>query len=186
MSVFTENASSGGSIPESNATSGWIQIADSATIITPLSQPLIEGGDIILSNDKLGPTTNNSFTLSGINDPWNSATNSLNIANSGLSVGDNVFIRIDIDIVPDVIPQKFSLIFECYDDIDGTGNKLFDFEKTIGEITSNAGITLPIRDETRFLIVPEIINGSCKLVVRGTTRYNITVSSFNFLIIRGG
>ena len=180
MSVFTNNQS----IPPSNSISGWMEIADSITETVPITQDAIEGGQVSLENDGLGITSTEEFNMTGVSNPWDSATNTFNFAGSGLNVGDNIIAKIVLKVNPAVIPQKISLIYQCFSGIDGTGTLIFEFTKEIGEITSNAGIDVNYRDETRFHLLETLSNGSCKIYIEGTSRYNVKVVSFNFLIIR--
>jgi len=180
MSIFTDNV--GGSNPPSNSTSGWFEISDLATQSSPILQPTIEGGGVYLTNDQLGLTTDDSFLLDGITNSWD--VDSFNFLDSGLLVGDNILARVDLSIIPEIVPQDFSIVYECFDGIDGTGNKIFEFAKVLANTISSAGDVMNIRDETRFHLIPLIINGSCKIKITGTTRFNVTVNTFNFFILR--
>jgi hypothetical protein len=85
------NSDAGGSA--SSLDIGFVDYNDAATAVTPIA--FTSGVPVLLTNDKLGPFTNESYLPAGVT--------SIFVSNqfdwSELSLGDMVDIRIDIDVI---------------------------------------------------------------------------------------
>ena len=137
---------------------GWQDFADLTTQSTPLSQPLVEGGAIQLTTDNAGTltdgntTVNSEHTLKGLNDIWNTTSNTMQFGSTGIETNDIIDARIHFEISPNVVPQNFEIIFEFYDDVDGTGNKVFELVSAVQSVFENAGTYVERLIERRFLL----------------------------------
>lgn len=79
---------------------------DAATGVTPVNAPTA-GTWYTLTNDALGPNTLTTYGFPGVSSVWNASTNSLNF--SGLSLGDTVDIRVDIEVSTTAVIQEVSV-----------------------------------------------------------------------------
>lgn len=93
---------------------GIYDYADTATSTTPISLTLADT-QYQLTND--GTNSLSSYGLSGIDDIWDTSTNSFDF--SGLDIGDTVDLRIDLDVTTTSTNTAFSLYIEL-----GTGEQL--------------------------------------------------------------
>lgn len=84
---------------------GFWDYNDLATTTTPIS--VSADTDTVLTNDGLGSFTNKTYKLSGIDDIFNTSTDSFDW--SGLKLGDTVDIRIDIDVTTTSNNQDVSI-----------------------------------------------------------------------------
>lgn len=75
---------------------GWADYDDNATSSTPIT---ITGGAglTVLTNDTLGSNTNETKLPYGVAQLWDASTNKFDF--TGLSVGDLVSVRVDLDII---------------------------------------------------------------------------------------
>ena len=172
------------------ALQGWQDFADSATQTTPLSQTNVLGGTVQLTTDNNGTltdgntTTNSEHTLQGVNDIWNSTSNTIQFGGTGLQVNDIIDARIHFEISPNIIPQEFKLVLEFFDGLDGTGTKVFDLVSDIQAFTSNAGTYTELILERRFFVGDPIKDGSCVVSLEGSASFEVKVKGFNFEIRR--
>lgn len=169
---------------------GWQDFADVATQTTPLSQTNVLGGTVQLTTDNNGTltdgntTTNSEHTLQGVNDIWDSTSNTIQFGGTGLQVNDMIDARIHFEISPNIIPQEFKLVLEFFDGLDGTGTKVFDLVSDIQAFTSNAGTYTELILERRFFIGDSIKDGSCVVSLGGSASFEVKVKGFNFEIRR--
>ena len=136
---------------------GWQDFADLTTQSTPLSQSLVEGGVIQLTTDNAGTltdgntTVNSEHTLKGLNDIWNTTSNTMQFGGTGIETNDIIDARIHFEISPNVVPQNFEIIFEFYDGINGTGTKQFELVSAVQSVFENAGTLCRKIDRKKIL-----------------------------------
>lgn len=143
----------------------WADYEDTATNSTPI--PITSNTYSTLTNDGLGGQT--TATYSGGVNLWDTSSNSLDL--SPLSVGDQVFIRADIELNPNVnlVKADFRFWFEAFGG--------FELGVPLGSLDEGAGvwyrriISLPIyagSDEVRT----NPIRFQAKLGSDGSARVN--------------
>ena len=191
MAFITQhNQGGGGSSSGVQVALGWQDFADLATQTVPVVQSNVNGGSIFLPTDSSGTltdgntTTNAAHTLPGVSDLWNSASNSLNFGGSGILANDVIDARVHFEISSAVVPQSFKLVFEFYDGLDGSGNKVFELVSEVPRVTDNAGTFFEITPERRFFVGESIKQGSCKFKLMGTSSFSVKMKGFNFEIRR--
>lgn len=112
--VYTANGSGSGvwTTPPPAAgtiTQGIYNYNDLATTSTPIPLTLAST-QYELTNDGAGAQTTTAYGLSGITNMWNTSTDRFDF--SGLSLGDTVDIRYDIDVITTSPNTAFSLDLE--------------------------------------------------------------------------
>lgn len=88
---------------------GWFDYNDSATATTPIAVPGTSTY-VYLTNNGLGAFTNKSYKPDGIEDIFNTSTNSFDF--SSLSLGDTVDIRLDISVTTSTANQTVDVDLE--------------------------------------------------------------------------
>ena len=85
---------------------GFIDYDDDTTAGTPIN---ITGGAgfINLTNDGAGPNSNDSFAPLGVTDVWDTTNNRFDF--SDLSVGDQLIVRVDIEVTTTSANQEIAL-----------------------------------------------------------------------------
>lgn len=73
---------------------GWEDINDSAA-----AQALTAGSWINLTNDGLGAFSNGSYRLPTKNPMWNTTLNQFEFNTAGLTLGDTIDLRVDVDFI---------------------------------------------------------------------------------------
>ena len=171
-------------------TQGWQDFADLTTQTTPLEQTSIDGGQVQLTTDNAGTLTdgnttqNSATTLSGVNDTWDTESNTIQIGGTGLKVNDIIDARIHFEISPNVVPQNFKIIFEFYDGLNGTGTKQFELVSSVQSVFENAGTFVERLIERRFFIGESIANGSVVVKLDGSSAFEVKMKGLNFEIRR--
>ena len=156
---------------------GWQDFADLTTQSTPIEQVSVDGASVQLTTDNAGTLTdgnttlNSLTTLTGINDIWNTTSNTIQFGGTGIKTND-------------VVPQNFNLIFEFYDDVDGGGNKVFELESSVQSVFENAGTFVERLIERRFFIGESIKDGSAIVKLKGSSAFEVKMKGFNFEIRR--
>lgn len=169
---------------------GWQDFADAATQTTPIVQSNVAGGTVQLTTDNNGTltdgntTVNADHTLRGVNDIWNTTSNTIQFGSTGLQKNDMIDARIHLEISPNVIPQDFTLILEFFDGLDGTGTKVFELVSDVQSFISNAGTYTELLLERRFFIGDSIKDGSCVVNLKGSSSFAVKMKGFNFEIRR--
>ena len=169
---------------------GWQDFADLTTQSTPIEQVSVDGASVQLTTDNAGTLTdgnttlNSLTTLTGINDIWNTTSNTIQFGGTGIKTNDTIDARIHFEISPNVVPQNFNLIFEFYDDVDGGGNKVFELESSVQSVFENAGTFVERLIERRFFIGESIKDGSAIVKLKGSSAFEVKMKGFNFEIRR--
>ena len=169
---------------------GWQDFADLTTQSTPIEQTSVDGASVQLTTDNAGTltdgntTSNYLTTLSGVNDIWNTTSNTIQFGGTGIKTNDTIDARIHFEISPNVVPQNFDLIFEFYDDVDGGGNKVFELESSVQSVFENAGTFVERLIERRFFIGESIKDGSAIVKLKGSSAFEVKMKGFNFEIRR--
>ena len=91
---------------EQKKISGFIDYNDVATATAPISIPNTNTFTK-LTNDGLGSFTNKTYKPEDVTELWNVSTNQLDF--SGLSLGDQVDIRIDLEVTTTSANQEFDI-----------------------------------------------------------------------------
>lgn len=97
---------------------GFFDYNDSATAGTPIS---VTGGAgyVTLTNDELGAFTNKTFAPQGVTDVWDALNNRFDW--SDLKLGDQIEIRVDVEVTTTVANQEVDLAIEL-----GNGGSPYD------------------------------------------------------------
>lgn len=168
---------------------GWQDFADAATQVTPIEQTVTTGGSVQLTTDNNGTltdgntTVNSNTTMLGVNDIWNSTSNTIQFGGTGLAVNDVIDARVHFDISPNV-PQTFTLVFEFFTGLDGTGTKAFELSTPIPTVAANVGSFDEVTVPMRFFIGASISNGSAVVSLKGESLFVVKMRGFNFEIRR--
>jgi len=171
-------------------TQGWQDFADLTTQATPIEQTSVDGGQVQLTTDNAGTLTdgnttqNSETTLGGVNDIWNTSSNTIQFGGTGLITNDTIDARIHFEISPNIVPQNFKLVFEFYDDVNGGGNKVFELVSAVQSVFENAGTFVEMLIERRFFIGESIKNGSAIVKLEGSSSFEVKMKGFNFEIRR--
>lgn len=102
--VFVSDGAAGGSF-KTAFSMGWEDYDDAATAGSPIALVLADT-QYILTNDGLGPVTDDSFRLPGNSAAWNTSTNRLDF--TSLDIGD--FVEIRFDYIPTTTGVNHELI----------------------------------------------------------------------------
>ena len=171
-------------------TQGWQDFADLTTQATPIEQISVDGGQVQLTTDNAGTLTdgnttqNSETTLGGVNDIWNTSSNTIQFGGTGLITNDTIDARIHFEISPNIVPQNFKLVFEFYDDVNGGGNKVFELVSAVQSVFENAGTFVEMLIERRFFIGESIKDGSAIVKLEGSSSFEVKMKGFNFEIRR--
>lgn len=171
-------------------TQGWQDFADLTTQVTPIEQTSVDGGQVQLTTDNAGTLTdgnttqNSETTLGGVNDIWNTSSNTIQFGGTGLITNDTIDARIHFEISPNIVPQNFKLVFEFYDDVNGGGNKVFELVSAVQSVFENAGTFVEMLIERRFFIGESIKDGSAIVKLEGSSSFEVKMKGFNFEIRR--
>ena len=165
---------------------GWQDFADSNTSEqNPLIQANINGGRVQLTNNNNDTLTdgntnvNAETTVEGLNDTWDTTTNTFIFKDTGLEKNDRFVIRFHVNISADIISQDFKIILDFYDEPGGQGNYVFSLSKKAGSITKSAGVFEEDFPEIRGFIGESILNGSAIAYVYGTKSFKVENIGYN-------
>ena len=170
---------------------GWQDFADSTTTeANPLVQSNVSGGEVLLTNDNNGTLTdgNTTFnaetTVEGLNDMWNTTSNTLVFKDTGIEKNDVILLRVHARISADIISQDFDVKLDFYDDVDAGGNRVFGFQKQIHTETLSAGVFREKMVDAKFFVGDSILNGSATISLVGTKSFEATVIGWNLTILK--
>jgi len=170
---------------------GWQDFADSNTSeASPIIQPTVNGGEVALTNnnnDTLtdGNTSVNAETsITGLNDLWNTTTNTFDFAGTGIEKNDLLSLRIHLNIAASIIAQDFSLRFDFYDSPGATGNFIFSLNQHVATEALSAGVFRERITTIDAFIGESIVNGSAKVYLVGTKSFEVEVIGFNIRIFK--
>ena len=161
---------------------GWQDYADSNTSeANPLEQTNIFGGEVQLTNNNNDTATdgntniNGNTTVEGINDIWDTSTNTFTFKDTGIEKNDLFLIRFHVKENPTIVPQTFGIRMDFYDDVGGLGNKVFDLPGTGRTLTESAGVFEPDIIYVEGYFGESILNGSAKVFLEGTKSFEAEV-----------
>lgn len=170
---------------------GWQDFADSTTTEpNPLVQSNVSGGEVLLTNDNSGTLTDGNTTLNaettveGINDMWDTTSNTLVFKDTGIEKNDVILLRVHTKISADIISQDFDVKLDFYDDVDAGGNRVFGFQKQIHTETLSAGVFRKKMVDMKFFVGESILNGSGTISLVGTKSFEATVIGWNLTILK--
>ena len=170
---------------------GWQDFADSNTSeASPLVQSNVNGGELHLTNnnnDTLtdgNTTVNGETTLEGVNDLWNTTTNTFDFKDTGLGKNDIVNFRFHTNISASIINQDFGVRLDFYDDLGGTGNFIFSLSQHVATETLSAGVFRERLTQLNVFIGESILNGSAKAYLVGTKSFEVEVIGWNLQIFK--
>ncbi len=175
--------------PFKAANAGWQDFADVTTNNTPLAVTEPSGGEVKLTCDNGGTLTdgntneNSATTMDGVTDMWNTTSNTIQFANTGVKANQNVFARVHVKVSPNIVPADFRIRLDFFPEVNAGGTKVFSLEKHLEEVTSSAGVFEEYIEEFRFFIGESIANGSATINIIGSKAFQVKVVGFNFLII---
>ncbi len=119
-------------MPEESAKiSGFIDYNDTTTSATPLS--MTDGAWVQLTNDGLGAFTNKSYPPDGVTELMSTPGGALDF--SELSLGDDILIRNDYYVVPDVDQSTLDIKYDL-----GFGANAYTLERTVAQLALGSGI----------------------------------------------
>ena len=180
----------GGEIP-TNTFLGWQDYADSNTSeASPLEQTDIFGGEVQLTNNNNDTATdgntnvNGNTTVTGVNDVWDTTTNTFTFKDTGLEKNDLFLIRFHVKENPTIVPQTFGIRMDFYDQPGGQGNYIFSLGGSGRTLTESAGVF-----EEDFIFVEgyfgeSILNGSAKVFLEGTKSFEAEVIGWKINIYK--
>ena len=161
---------------------GWQDYADSNTSeANPLEQTNIFGGEVQLTNNNNDTATdgntniNGNTTVKGVNDIWDTSTNTFIFKDSGIEKNDLFLIRFHVKENPTIVPQTFGIRMDFYDDVGGNGNYVFSLPGTGRTLTESAGVFEPDIIYVEGYFGESILNGSAKVFLEGTKSFEVEV-----------
>lgn len=169
-----------GNIPSDNFFGGSFDVADAATVSTPITIPGTEAF-IQLTNDGLGSQTNNNFAPVGITELWDTTNNEFDF--SQLKLGDIVDIRLDINVITASPNTTVGVRLQA-----GIGvfpfsigwDKVF-FSSTVGA----PGIPL-VRSSFITMQTTTILTGKAEFQLASDKACTVVVNGWNYVITQRG
>lgn len=146
-------------IPSNTVEQGVYDYNDLLTATTPIALT-VAGTQYELTNDGLGPNTNTTYSLAGLDDIWDTTTNRFTFNDgSKLSLGDTVDIRFDIDVVTTSVNTEISLSIEMAEGgtpyqlsiVPPTNFKVAGTHKLVGVLSIYMGDTNTLNNPARVL-----------------------------------
>ena len=175
---------------------GWQEFVDSNTTeLNPLVQSSVNGGEVHLTNNNEGTATsgstndNSDTTILGLNDLWDTATNTVVFNGTGVQRNDLFDIRVDLNISASIIPQDFELRVDFYDQASGLGNLRFSLTEHVSTETLSAGVFRGRSVNIDGYVGDSILNGSAKIYLVGTKSFEVEVVGWKinlFKVASGG
>jgi hypothetical protein len=152
---------------------GYEDYNDSATNITPLS--VTANTPIIVPCDGLGVNTQLTYKPFGVARLYDPTTNSLDL--TGLAVGDEVMIQVDIEVSPLANNARVRL----YLDFENVG-----FTRNIGSVTYYKGTTPEQMSETSHFYIgyPEVLAEPVKVMIWSDVDCSVVVRGFYISVKR--
>jgi len=170
---------------------GWQDFADSNTSeASPIVQATVNGGESHLTNNNGGTLTdgntsiNAETTVKGLNDLWNTTSNTFDFGGTGIEKNDLLSIRVHLNIAASIISQDFSLRFDFYDDIEAGGNFIFSLSQHVASESLSAGVFRERITTVDAFVGQSVLNGSAKCYLVGTKSFEVQVIGFNIRIFK--
>ena len=165
---------------------GWQDFADSNTSEqNPIIQPNINGGEVRLTNNNNDTLTdgntnvNAETTVEGLNDTWDTTTNTFVFAGTGIEKNDMFDIRFNLNISADIIEQDFKVRLDFYDQPGGQGNYIFSLSKRGPTINKSAGVFEEDFIHIRGFVGESILEGSAIPYLYGTKSFKVENIGYN-------
>tara|TARA_R110002050_G_scaffold260711_3_gene400480 strand:+ start:11945 stop:12664 length:720 start_codon:yes stop_codon:yes gene_type:complete len=170
---------------------GWQDFADSNTSEDfPLVQPLVNGGEVQLTNNNNDTLTdgntnvNGETSIQGLNDLYDTSTNTFIFDGTGIEKNDLISFRVHLNIAASIITSDFSLRIDFFDAPGGTGNQLFSLSQHLSTESLSAGVFRERIVTIDAFVGESILNGSAKLFVEGTKSFEVEVIGYNLRIFK--
>ncbi len=161
---------------------GWQDYADSNTSeLNPIIQSTITGGEVQITNNNNDTATdgntnvNSETTVEGLNDLWNTSSNTFDFKDTGIEKNDLFFIRLHLNISANIVPQDFEVRIDFYDDIGGQGNYIFSLRKSGKIINESAGVFQEDFIYIEGYVGESILNGSAVAYLKGSSAFELEV-----------
>ena len=159
---------------------GWQDYADSATSeASPIIQSNILGGEVQLTNNNNDTATdgntnvNANTTVEGVNDLWDTSTNTFIFKDTGIGKNDLFDIRFNPNVNPNIVPQDFGIRVDFYDDVAGTGNLVFSLKKSGTSRNDSAGVFDDDFIHVEGYFGESILNGSAVAYFYGSKSFEV-------------
>ena len=161
-------------------TIGWQDFADSGTSeASPIVQSNVSGGEVQLTNNNNGTATdgntniNANTTVEGVNDLWDTTTNTFIFKDTGIGKNDLFDIRFNPNVSPNIVSQDFGIRMDFYDDVAGTGNKVFSLKKSGKTRNESAGVFDDDFIHISGYLGESILNGSAVAYFYGSKSFEL-------------
>lgn len=161
---------------------GWQDFADSNTSeLNPLVQSNISGGEVQITNNNNDTATdgntnvNYETTVEGLNDTWDTNTNTIIFKDTGFEKNDLFFIRFHVNVRANIVPQDFDIRVDFYDQPAGQGNYVFSLRKSGQSINESAGIFVEDFIYVEGYVGESILEGSAKAYLEGSSAFEFEV-----------
>lgn len=159
---------------------GWQDYADSNTSeANPIVQSNVNGGEVQLTNNNNDTATdgstniNSNTTLEGVNDLWDTTTNTFIFKDTGIGKNDLFDIRFNPNVSPNIVSQDFGIRVDFYDDVAGTGNKIFSLKKSGKTRNDSAGVFDDDFIHIKGYFGESILNGSAIAYFYGSKSFEL-------------
>jgi hypothetical protein len=170
---------------------GWQDFADSNTSeASPLVQTNVNGGEVQLTNNNNDTATdgttnqNSETTVIGLNDLWDTSTNTFIFDGTGIQKNDLFDIRVHLNISSNIVPQDFELRIDFYDEPAGAGNYQFSLTEHVSTDTLSAGVFRERIVNMDGYVGESILNGSAKIFLVGTKSFEVEVVGWKINIFK--
>lgn len=161
---------------------GWQDFADSNTSeANPLVQSNISGGEVQITNNNNDNATdgntnvNAETTVKGLNDLWDTSTNTFIFDGTGIEKNDLFFIRFHINTSANIVPQDFDIRVDFYDQPAGQGNYIFSLRKSGQSINNSAGVFVEDFIYVEGYVGESILNGSGIAYLEGSSAFEVEI-----------
>lgn len=161
---------------------GWQDFADSNTSeANPLVQSNISGGEVQITNNNNDTATdgntnvNAETTIKGVNDLWDTSTNTFIFDGTGIEKNDTFFIRFHVNTSANIVPQDFDIRVDFYDQPAGQGNYVFSLRKSGQSINKSAGVFVEDFIYVSGYVGESVLNGSAIAYLEGSSAFEAEI-----------
>ena len=161
---------------------GWQDFADSNTSeANPLVQSNISGGEVQITNNNNDTATdgntnvNAETTIKGVNDLWDTTTNTFIFDGTGIEKNDTFFIRFHVNTSANIVPQDFDIRVDFYDQPAGQGNYVFSLRKSGQSINKSAGVFVEDFIYVSGYVGESVLNGSAIAYLEGSSAFEAEI-----------
>ena len=170
---------------------GWQDFADSNTSeANPIVQSNVNGGEVHLTNNNEDTATdgntnvNAETTIEGLNDMYDTNTNTVVFGGTGIEKNDDFDIRVHLNISANIINQDFSVRIDFYDELGANGNLIFSLIEHVATETLIAGFFRERIVNIDGYVGESILNGSGKIYLVGTKSFEVEVIGWRIKILK--